>query len=126
MSKYHFILKNNLMRKCGWIVDGDGLFGYIRLQSYIANKKIKDYTRENIGWLDYGTLFRIKRVWKMYDITKSKLDDAFGHDPVYLKLYKWKLNNTKNKNWLVIKKKNSIIKLHKGRKKKNESYSASN
>lgn len=112
--------KNN-----AYIVDGNKLFGYIRIQALASWMKIQEYRKEVI-WMSYNTVFYIKRKGGMYKKTKDKLDAVFGNDPTYLKLYSWvvtppqKETTKKVQKRLVIDKKKSINKALKARKKKDE------
>lgn len=112
--------KNN-----AYIVDGNKLFGYIRIQALASWMKIQEYRKEVI-WMSYNTVFYIKRKGSMYKKTKDKLDAIFWNDPTYLKLYSWvvtppqKETTKKVQKRLVIDKKKSINKALKARKKKDE------
>ena len=79
-------------------VDWNRLHWYIKMQSYLEWRPLMKYIKE-VVWINYSTLFPIKRNNSMYSKTKRILDSLYGWDPLYDRLYKWidrpKPNKTK-------------------------------
>lgn len=69
-----------------YTVDWNKLHWYIKVQAYLTWMNLMKYLDE-VVWLNYSTLFPIKRTGKMYGKTKVKLDRIYKWDPRYESLY---------------------------------------